>query len=81
MPQDIAMSRSAKKRPFHGIVCCASEKRDKRFANRALRRAVRVALDQGVEPPTRHETSDPWCFGKDGKTRFDPTRLPELLRK
>lgn len=76
------MSRSRKKTPYHGIAG-TSDKKDKRCANRALRRAVHAALDvdpEGIVPQVR-EVSDPWSFSKDGKKYFEPARFPELMRK
>ena len=77
------MSRSTKKTPYHGIAG-DSDGPDKRFANRAWRRAVKVSLrhdPEGVLVPMQRETSDVYGFSKDGKKYFDPTRLPEMLRK
>lgn len=77
------MSRSRRKTPVRGITTSDTEKRDKRIANRRLRRAVRVRLSaepEGVLPDLR-EVSSVWCFDKDGKTRFDPGRWPSLMRK
>lgn len=70
------MSRSRRKTPVRGLTASDSEKQDKRFANRRLRRKVRVAL--ATEPnrvfPALREVSCVWAFDKDGKVRFDPER-------
>jgi len=67
-----------------GATVAASDKKDKRFANRRLRRAVRVALDRDPLAdalPHRRELTDPWNMAKDGKIRIDPTSSPRLMRK
>ncbi len=77
------MSRSRRKTPVRGLTTSDSEKQDKRMANRALRRKVRVALSaepDGVLPALR-EVSSAWAFDKDGKVRFDPAERPALMRK
>lgn len=70
------MSRSRKKTPVISYTCSDSEKDDKRIANRKLRRAVKVKLQnaQSVEMaeemqplPELREVSDTWTFAKDGK--------------
>lgn len=72
------MSRSGRKSPVTGITTADSEKRDKRRANRGLRRRVREILPadpDGVLPALR-EVNCVWGFDKDGKTRFDhPERM------
>ena len=46
-----------------------SDKEDKRFANRKLRRNSKMALKAGKEVlPILREVSDPRGFSKDGKT-------------
>lgn len=77
------MSRSRRKRPFHGISSSDSDKQDKRIANRRLRRKVRAVLPaepDGVLPALR-EVSTAWGFNKDGRRRFDPGREPARMRK
>lgn len=77
------MSRSRRKRPFHGISSSDSDKQDKRMANRRLRRKVRAVLPvqpDGILPALR-EVSTVWGFAKDEKRRFDPGRWPGWLRK
>lgn len=75
------MSRSRKRLPIAGMTICASEKRDKRQANRKLRAAVRGAMagSRDVIPELR-EVSDVWTFGKDGKRRVQSNPV-EALRK
>ena len=78
------MSGSRKKTPISGITTAASEKHDKRLANRRLRRAVKQTLltVDGLEVlPHRRELSSPWTMAKDGKHWFDAQRFPEQLRK
>jgi hypothetical protein len=78
------MSRSQKKNPIAGMTSAASEKWDKRVANRRVRRRVKEALatDPMVDVlPDRRELSDPWTMAKDGKKWFDPRRFPGVLRK
>jgi hypothetical protein len=78
------MSRSKQKNPITGITTAASEKQDKRIANRRLRRRIKQLL--GADPradilPLEREVSNVWLMDKDGKTRFDPERHPDLMRK
>ncbi len=77
------MSRSRRRTSVRGRTSSGTEKQDKRMANRALRRTVRVAL--AMEPygvlPALREVSCVWAFDKDGKVRFDPARLPAWMRK
>jgi hypothetical protein len=78
------MSRSYRKTPIAGIAAAASEKRDKQFAKRRLRRVVRQQLkDEPEEPvlPLKREVSDVWAMEKDGKRWFDAGRRVELMRK
>jgi hypothetical protein len=61
----------------------SSEKRDKRLANRRLRRIVRCRLTRqfaGVLPDLR-EISNVSSFKKDGKTYFNPVRNNRRMRK
>lgn len=78
------MSRSRKKTPVCGITTAQSEKQDKRLYNRRFRRVfkqvIRVAPESEVLPVLR-EYSNPWAMNKDGKSRFDPRRHPEWMRK
>lgn len=62
------MSRSRKHTPKGGITTSASEKADKRHANRRLRLATSQALHREAEVmPELREVSDVWGFAKDGK--------------
>ena len=78
------MSRSRPKHAIAGITTAASEKADKRHANRALRKATRQTLgtvsDETVFPVVR-EVSDTWSMAKDGKQFFDPASNRKLMRK
>ena len=48
-----------------------SEKEEKRFANRSLRRIVKMKIRKEFEVlPEMREISDVWCFRKDGKGWF-----------
>lgn len=61
------MSRSRKKTPITGN-CGGSEKRDKRWANRSLRRQFKIALKQEKEIlPLLRDVSNVYTFNKDGK--------------
>jgi hypothetical protein len=67
-----------------GITTAASEKRDKQFANRRLRRVVKQVLtdEPEVRPlPLKREVSDVWAMDKDGKRWFDAGRCADLMRK
>lgn len=77
------MSRSRRKSPIRGITTSDTEKRDKRIANRRLRRAVRVRLSADPDDvlPSLREVSSVWSFNKDGKTRFDQDARPAWMRK
>ena len=62
------MSRSYRHTPIFGITTSRSEKQDKRFANRPLRRKVKSRLVTGDEEmPLLREVSNVWSFDKDGK--------------
>ena len=78
------MTRSSRQTPIVGIATCPSEKRDKRFANRACRRALHVALahdatGDGLLPTVRY-VSNPWTMDKDGK-QWIGGQWSGLLRK
>ena len=84
------MSRSFKKTPISGNTTATSEKRDKRRANRLLRRVVKILLEKDPEEdeqnfPIMDEVADVWSFGKDGKSWRggvkDPIRLFKCIRK
>ena len=63
------MARSRRKTPIWGITGARSEKKDKRIANRRLRRAVNIRLAQPDETPlpVLREVSNPWSMAKDGR--------------
>lgn len=79
------MSRSRKKHPICGVAA-ASDKQDKRLANRRLRRKTKcltqpqILSDEYILPVMR-EVSDVWAMAKDGKWRVDPEKYPKVLRK
>lgn len=78
------MGRSYRKTPIRSITTAASEKRDKQFANRRLRRVVKQALKGEPEAqvlPLKREVSDVWVMDKDGKRWFDAGRFAGLMRK
>lgn len=76
------MSRSHRKTPVRGITSAESEKSDKAASHRKIRRAVRVAVEQGAPVlPQERELTNPWSMAKDGKTVFDPVANPKLMRK
>jgi hypothetical protein len=78
------MSRSYRKTPIRGITTAASEKQDKQFANRRLRRVVKQVLKDEPEAqvlPLQREVSDVWAMDKDGKRWFDAGRHAGLMRK
>jgi len=82
--EGIKMGNSYRKNPFIGITTAKSEKQDKRFANRRLRRInkERLALTQDeIALRENRSVSNVWAMDKDGKIRFDVKRFPELLRK
>jgi hypothetical protein len=83
------MSRSFKKSPVSGWTTAMSEKKDKRLANRRLRKAsgerigryMKNDLDALVMPMLR-EVSNVWGFSKDGKHYVtDPAYVAKALRK
>ncbi len=75
------MSRSIVKTKIHGNTTAISEKKDKSFANRKLRRLVNqlISPDRTILPKLR-EVSNVWCFGKDGK-RYNSLMTTKDLRK
>lgn len=75
------MTRSKRHTPARGIGG-GSDKRDKRIAQRRLRRRVKVAVEQGAEVvPELREVSDVWDFRKDGKIYLGEWMRPKDLRK
>jgi len=78
------MSRSKRRTPVRGRTSARSEKQDKRLYNRRYRRVCKQAIhvDHARELlPLLREYSNPGAMDKDGKFRFDPGALPELMRK
>lgn len=69
------MSRSRRKTPIMGITTCRSEKKDKRFNNRKLRRATKVAIGKDKEIlPGMDDVSNAWTMGKDGRQYINLSR-------
>ena len=65
------MSRSRKKYPVSGHSCKESEKWDKVFAHRRLRRRNRsINLTEDVPASMMREVSERWTFQKDGKRNW-----------
>lgn len=75
------MSRSDRKTPTCGSTTAKPEKEDKRLGNRKVRRVNRVQIAFGEEPISRKTLANPWDMAKDGKQRFNPEKMPELMRK
>ena len=78
------MSRSRRKVSIAGITTAASEKRDKRIANRRERHINRQILGYSLDDALlidRRQAGDPWLMNKDGKAFFAPDKHPELMRK
>ncbi len=68
------MSRSFRKTPIFGHTTAESEKEDKRMANRATRRAVKIALKIGKDVlPDLREKGNVYNFAKDGKSYWIST--------
>jgi len=75
------MSRSRRKTKKRGITTASSEKRNKRIANRGLRRLVKQKLSNNDEIlPALREVSNVWSFEKDGKI-YDKNMKQKDLRK
>lgn len=79
------MARSHRRTPIVSITTAASEKQDKRWANRILRSATRRAIKCSTEPdaavlPIMREVSDEWSMAKDGRSWFGQ-HIPKLMRK
>ena len=79
------MSRSKRKTPKTGLTTAESEKKDKVFAPRKFRRAIKVKIKSNEEPPVNlNEVSDIWNFAKDTKKYYDKEdqrNYPQALRK
>ena len=79
------MARSRRRTPITSMTTAASEKQDKRWANRNHRAALRRILKSVADPdaavlPTLRDVSDPWGMAKDGRSWFG-RHTPELMRK
>jgi hypothetical protein len=79
-----SMSNSKKKHPIVARTCAESEKKDKRSANRALRRTVNSSLRnadfENYVVPLIREVSNVWSFAKDGKIYVGADTCPRVLK-
>ena len=77
------MSRSRRKTPIFSY--CTTDDHEhwwKHAANRALRRAIRMALQRGSETlPLLREVSNNWTWPKDGRRWYGWDVDPRYLRK
>ena len=79
------VARSRRHTPITAITSMASEKQDKRWANRNHRSATRCAVKRDSDPdatavPVLREVSNEWAMAKDGRSWFGP-HIPKLVRK
>ena len=79
------MARSRRHTPIASITTAASEKQDKRRANRIHRSAARCIVKRDTDPdatvlPILREVSDEWSMAKDGRSWFGH-HIPKLMRK
>ena len=79
------MARSRRHTPIASITTTASEKQDKRRANRIHRSAARSIVKRDTDPdatvlPILREVSDEWSMAKDGRSWFGRD-IPRLMRK
>ena len=74
------MSDSRRKTPKMPVTTKESDKWYKVAAHRAARRATRVSVARGEEPPDEREHGDPWGAPKDGKA-YLPDAPDRLMRK
>lgn len=77
------MSRSRRKTPIVGV-CSGSEKKDKRFANRALRKTIKQKLINEVDEnllPIMNEKTQIYSWNKDGKIYFGNVESKKYFRK
>jgi len=75
------MSRSRKRTPILFSASQASEKQDKRWANRRFRRLVRVKVaNQHEALSILREVADVWDFRKDGRL-YQPNPTQKEMRK
>jgi hypothetical protein len=76
------MSRSRRKSPVIAITAARSEKQDKRWFNRVLRRRTRQSIHQRNDIlPVKNEILTTWDMAKDGKHRFNSRLNFKLMRK
>lgn len=71
------MSGSRRKHPIVPMTTSESEKDDKQIAHRAFRRAERMAIEAGDEPPVdlgEVSHGDVWVWNKDGRQWWDDER-------
>lgn len=74
------MSKSYKKNPIFGHAS-SSEKKDKRRANRKLRKKIKQSMNREFDIlPYLREVSDVWGFAKDGKI-YNINPKEEWMRK
>ena len=79
------MARSRRRIPIASITTAASEKQNKRWANRNHRSAGRRAIKCSTDPdatvlPIMREVSDEWAMAKDGRSWFGH-HISKLMRK
>jgi hypothetical protein len=79
------VSRSKRKTPITGITTAESEKRDKRIANKNLRRVAKTTIQKN-EPEELtltilREVSNVWDMKKEGKQYFNEKKNPKFMRK
>jgi len=79
------MARSRRHTPIASITTAASEKQDKRRANRIHRSAASSTVKRDTDPdatvlPIMREVSDEWSMAKDGRSWFGH-HFPKLMRK
>ena len=79
------MARSRRRTPIITMTTTASEKQDKRHANRNCRSALRRTLKRDTDPdatvlPILRDVSNPWDMAKNGRSWFGH-HAPELMRK
>lgn len=77
------MTRSKRKTPVAAITTATSEKDDKLASHRKIRRTIRqiVLTSHDSVLPLEKELTNTYSMSKDGKLRFDPKKIPKLLRK
>lgn len=79
------MSDSKRKTAIAGITAARSEKQDKRYANKGLRRVAKTTIPKTHSDelmlPILREVSNVWDMKKDGKQYFNPKKNPKLMRK